>query len=269
MACDRIFSDVNRHDIISASKERQNISDTGDNLFGIFDKFGAGSGGGVKMILQVENLSVAYGAREVVHDINFSVAQGQIFVIVGESGGGKSTILKSIAGILGAGRITGGRIIFDGREITNLSGEERRKISGAGIGYIFQNATASFCPVRTIGEQIYESVRAHWNWSRAEFRLRAENILQNINLEKGVLDEYPFRLSGGMGQRAGILAAMILQPKLLLADEPTSALDVETQRGVIAEFLNLRERYGVTIVMVTHNLKVADTIADKIFKLQV
>ena len=218
-------------------------------------------------MLKVENLCIAYGEKEIIHNINFSVAQGKIFVILGESGCGKSTILKSIAGLLGNGKITGGKIFFNGREITNLQGEDRRKISGAGIGYIFQNATASFCPVRTIGAQIFESVQAHKNWTRAEFVSRAEKILQNINLEKTVLNEYPFKLSGGMGQRAGILAAMILEPKLLLADEPTSALDPETQASVIEKFLNLRERYGVSIIMVTHNLKVANYIADEIFKL--
>lgn len=218
-------------------------------------------------MLQVKNLCIAYGEKEILHDINFSVAQGKIFVILGKSGAGKSTILKAVAGILGAGKITGGQIFFNGKEITHLQGEERRKLAGAGIGYIFQNATASFCPVRTIGAQIFESVRAHKNWTEKDFCTRAELIMQNINLEKSVLEKYPFQLSGGMGQRAGILAAMILEPKLLLADEPTSALDPETQKSVIEEFLNLRERYGVSIVMVTHNLKVANYIADEIFKL--
>ena len=219
-------------------------------------------------MLQVKNLCISYGEKEILRNINFSVAQGKIFVIVGKSGLGKSTILKAIAGILGAGKITGGQIFFNSKEITHLQGEERRKIAGAGIGYIFQNATASFCPVRTIGAQIYESVQAHKNWSREEFISRAKNIIQNINLEEKILYEYPFKLSGGMGQRAGILAAMILEPKILLADEPTNALDPETQASVIEEFLKLRERYGVSIVMVTHNLKVANYIADEIFKLE-
>ena len=96
----------------------------------------------------------------------------------------------------------------------------------------------------------------------------AKVIMQNINLEENALEKYPFQLSGGMGQRAGILAAMILQPKILLADEPTSALDPETQASVVKEFLNLRESYGVSIVMVTHNLEVAKYIADKILILR-
>ncbi len=273
MACVEFSANADSVDFIFSTNAQENIFHTGGNIIFLFCvlvyavNFGRGSDYMSENILAVKNLCIAYGEKEILHDINFTVAQGKIFVILGKSGAGKSTILKAVAGILGAGKITGGQIFFNGKEITNLQGEERRKISGAGIGYIFQNATASFCPVRTIGAQIYESVQAHKNWSRAEFLTRAKNIMQNINLEESVLEKYPFQLSGGMGQRAGILAAMILEPKILLADEPTSALDAETQKSVIEEFLKLRERYGVSIVMVTHNLKVANYIADEIFKL--
>ncbi len=217
------------------------------------------------MILAVEDLIVAYGKKRIVHDINFSVKRGEILIIAGESGSGKSTILKAIGGLLGKdGAIVDGQIFFDGKEITNLPDGERRKISGDSIGYIFQNAGASFCPIRTIGEQILESVRAHRDWSKKEFIARAEEIMQKINLAPEILDEYPFRLSGGMAQRAGILAAMILEPKLLLADEPTSALDIVTQAGVVKVLLNLRERLKVSIILVTHDLRVARRMADKI-----
>ena len=219
-------------------------------------------------MLQVKNLCIAYGEKNIVHGVNFSVGGGEILVIVGESGSGKSTILKAIGGILDGGKITGGQIFFNGTNITNLENSARRKLAGAEIGYIFQNATASFCPIRKIGEQIFEAVQAHKNWNFDEFLSRAKIIMQNINLEETALEKYPFQLSGGMGQRAGILAAMILQPKILLADEPTSALDPETQASVVKEFLNLRERYGVSIVMVTHNLEVAKYIADKILILR-
>lgn len=219
-------------------------------------------------MLQVKNLCIAYGEKEIVHGINFSVAHGEIFIIGGESGSGKSTILKSVAGILSSGKITGGQIFFSGKNITNLNSDERRKLAGAEIGFIFQNATASFCPIRKIGEQIFESVQAHKNWNYEEFLKRAKNIMQNINLEETALEKYPFQLSGGMGQRAGILAAMILEPKILLADEPTSALDPETQASVVEEFLKLRKSYGVSIVMVTHNLEIAKYMADKILILR-
>ena len=217
------------------------------------------------MILSVEDLVVAYGKKRIVHDINFSVKHGEILIIAGESGSGKSTILKAIGGLLGkGGNVIDGQIFFDGQEITALSAGQRRKISGDSIGVIFQNAGASFCPIRTIGEQIFESVRAHRDWSKKDFRDRAEDIMQKINLAPEILDEYPFRLSGGMAQRAGILAATILEPKLLLADEPTSALDIVTQAGVVKVLLNLRERLKISIVLVTHDLRVARRMADKI-----
>lgn len=216
-------------------------------------------------ILTVEDLVVAYGKKRIVHDVNFSVKRGEILIIAGESGSGKSTILRAIGGLLGkGGAIIDGQIFFDGREITILSDGERRKLAGDSIGFIFQNAGASFCPIRTIGDQIFESVKAHRDWSAEEFRVRAIELMTKINLAPEALDEYPFRLSGGMAQRAGILAATILEPKLLLADEPTSALDAVTQVGVVKELLNLRGRLGISIILVTHDLRIARRMADKI-----
>ena len=216
-------------------------------------------------ILTVKNLVIAYGKKIIVHDINFKVKRGEILIIAGESGSGKSTILKAIGGLLGkGGAIIDGQIFFDGKEITCLSDGQRRKISGDLIGMIFQNAGASFCPIRTIGDQIFESVLAHRNWNKKFFRKRAEEMMQKINLVPEVLEEYPFKLSGGMAQRAGILAATILEPKLLLADEPTSALDTITQISVVKELLKLRERQKITIIMVTHDLRIAKFMADKI-----
>lgn len=217
------------------------------------------------MILTVKSLAVAYVKKRIVHDVNFSVRHGEILIIAGESGSGKSTILKAIGGLLGkGGAIIDGQIFFDGKEITDLKDDERRKLSGDSIGFIFQNAGASFCPIRKIGEQIFESVKAHRDWTKEEFTDRAEDIMQKINLAPEVLNEYPFRLSGGMAQRAGILAATILEPKLLLADEPTSALDIVTQVGVVKELLNLRGRQKISIVLVTHDLRIARRMADKI-----
>lgn len=216
-------------------------------------------------ILTLEKISVAYGEKKILHDINFSVKRGEILAVVGESGSGKSTILKAVDGLLGkGGKIIDGKIFFSGREITNLSDDERRKISGAEIGMIFQNAGASFCPIRTIGEQIFESVVAHKNWTKKEFLNRAKIIMKNINLDENILKEFPFKLSGGMAQRAGILAAMILEPKILLADEPTSSLDAITQIGVVKELLKLRERHGISIILVTHHMGAAWYMADKI-----
>lgn len=215
------------------------------------------------MILSVKNLSVAYGKKNVVQNINFDLDDGKILTIVGESGSGKSTILKSVCGILeSGGSVTDGEIFFDGKNITKISDDERRKISGEKISMIFQNSAASFCPIRKIGEQIFEIVQAHKNWTKKFFLERAKIIMKNINLDENVLNEYPFRLSGGMAQRAGILAAMILEPKLLLADEPTSALDAVTQVSVVKELLKLRTQKKISILLVTHNIGLAFYISD-------
>ena len=221
------------------------------------------------MILHVEDLAVAYGKKRVVGNVNFSVDAGEILIIAGESGSGKSTILKSIGGLLGnGGAIVDGQIFFDGREITNLADNERRKLSGDAIGYVFQNAGASFCPIRTIGEQIFESVKAHRDWDEKFFIERAIKLMKKLNLDAETLKKYPFQLSGGMAQRAGILAATILEPKLLLADEPTSALDPVTRFEVVNELLSLRNREKIAIILVTHDLNVARQMADKILILR-
>ena len=218
-------------------------------------------------LLTVENLRISYGEAEILHGISFSVAFGEILVIAGESGSGKSTILKAIGGLLDENSVLSGKICFDGREITNLTAFERRKLAGESIGMIFQNAGASFCPIRTIGEQIFESIRAHRpDFDEKLFRERAFELMAKVNLEKSALDEYPFRLSGGMAQRAGILAATILEPRILLADEPTSALDVVTRVEVVNELLKLREK--MSIILVTHDLEVAKRMADKILVLK-
>ena len=215
-------------------------------------------------LLRVENLVVTCGSKKILRGVTFSVKRGEILVIIGKSGSGKSTLLKAIGGLLDKNSSVDGKIFFDGRDITHLADSERRKISGETIGMIFQNAGASFCPIRTIGDQIFESVRAHRDWEKNFFRERATELMQKINLDPATLEEYPFKLSGGMAQRAGILAATILEPKLLLADEPTSALDAVTQVEVVKELLKLRERQKISIVLVTHDLKIARRMADKI-----
>ncbi len=216
-------------------------------------------------ILEVRELSVSYGEKQILTEVSFKLEEGQILVIAGESGSGKSTVLKAIQGLLGpGGRITGGEILLEGRNIAKLSSGERRKLAGEKLSMVFQNAGASFCPVRTIGDQIFEAVRAHRDWNRDEFRSRALYFLKQISLDEAVLDKYPFQLSGGMCQRAGILAAVILSPRLLLADEPTSALDTVTQADVVKTFMELRFNQGISMIVVTHHMGLAWYMADRI-----
>lgn len=220
------------------------------------------------MILSIKDLSVNYNKKNIVRNINFELERGEILAIVGESGSGKSTILKAISGLLGRnGKISSGQIFFKDRDITNINEAERRKFAGESIAMIFQNSSAAFCPIRKIGEQIYESVIAHKNCLYDEFLENANVIMKSIDLDESVLNKYPFELSGGMAQRVGILAAMILRPQLLLADEPTSALDTVTQASVVKVLMNLRRQYGLSIIIVTHNLNIAKYMGDKIFNM--
>ena len=218
-------------------------------------------------LLAVRNLTVSYGEKQAVRGVNFCLHRGEILVLAGESGSGKSTILRAVMGILDAGFCTG-EILWEGTDVLQLSKDARRKLAGEEIAMVFQNAGASFCPVRTIGSQLYESVCAHRAWSYAEFREQAEALMVQMQLPRAVLDEYPFRLSGGMAQRAGIAAAMLLQPKLILADEPTSALDALTQVRVAKELMALRRRTGVAMLLVTHHMGLAYHMADRILVLR-
>ena len=218
-------------------------------------------------LLAVRNLTVSYGEKQAVRGVNFCLHRGEIRVLAGESGSGKSTILRAVMGILDASVCTG-EILWEGTDVLQLSKDARRKLAGEEIAMVFQNAGASFCPVRTIGSQLYESVCAHRAWSYAEFRERAEALMAQMQLPRMVLDEYPFRLSGGMAQRAGIVAAMLLQPKLILADEPTSALDALTQVRVAKELMALRRRTGVAMLLVTHHMGLAYYMADRILVLR-
>jgi ABC-type dipeptide/oligopeptide/nickel transport system ATPase component len=139
-----------------------------------------------------------------------------------------------------------------------------RKLNGPDLGMVFQSAGASFCPIRTVGAQLYESMAEHKATDKREFGRRASELLRKIGFTdpQRILDSYPFELSGGMQQRVGVAAAMLLKPKILLADEPTSALDVTVQKQVIEEMLLARELFGTAIILVTHNIGVIRAMAD-------
>ena len=152
------------------------------------------------------------------------------------------------------------------QNILDIPEKEKRKIRGAGIGMIFQDAGASLCPIRTIGEQIYESMCAHTKITRSEAKTRAMDLFDKLNFKDSqrVWDSYPFELSGGMNQRAGIAIAMLMNPPILFADEPTSALDVTTQAQIVRQMMELRDDFGTGIIIVTHNIGVAAYMADQL-----
>ena len=218
-------------------------------------------------LLRYEHVDISYNGVQAVRDVSFSVEQGEILGIVGESGSGKSTVIRAAMGLLGPnGMVTRGDIRYKGKNLPDLSAGEIRKLNGPELGMIFQAAGSSFCPIRTVGAQLCESMTEHEPITKEEFCTRAVELLQKIGFGNGqrILESYPFELSGGMQQRVGIAAAMLLNPAVLLADEPTSALDVFVQKQVVEEMLLVRKTFGTSIVLVTHNIGVIGAMADKV-----
>lgn len=222
-------------------------------------------------LLEYDRVEISFGGKAVVHDVSFSLRPGEILGLVGESGSGKSTLIKAAMGLLGGnGLVTKGDIWFDGKNLPDLPEGEMRKIRGGKIGMIFQDAGASLCPIRTIGEQIFESMSAHRKVSKAEAKEKALDLFDKLHFKNSgrIWDSYPFELSGGEMQRAGIAIAMLMNPSILLADEPTSALDVSVQKQVVLEMLELREMFQMSIILVTHDIGVVSAMADRVLVLK-
>lgn len=241
-------------------------------------------------VLTYDRVDISYGGRTVVRNVSFDLAPGEILGIVGESGSGKSTIVKAAMGLLGdAGMVTRGDIVYHAAPRGARNGEgsqgpspvrdinlvdaplkELRALCGPELGMIFQDCLAALTPIRKIGDQIYESMRAHEQLTREECDARATELLRQLNFKnpEHVLSSYPFELSGGMGQRVGIAMAMLLRPRVLLADEPTSALDAVSQKQIIQMLLELREESGTAIVVITHNIGVVRAMADSVMVLK-
>lgn len=221
-------------------------------------------------LLQYDSVEICYNSTAVVRDLSFSLKRGEVLGIVGESGSGKSSIVRAATGLLGeSGAVSSGSIRFRDRDIQRLSESEMQKIRGAEIGMIFQNASATLCPVRTVGAQVFESMRAHMKISRDEAKAQCLELFAKLNLEAPlrIWESYPFELSGGMNQRVAIAAAMLMSPAVLLADEPTSALDVSVQKQLVAEMLQLRDLFGTAIIIVTHDIGLVSAMADAILVL--
>ncbi len=217
-------------------------------------------------LIEVNDLCINYGKKEVVHKASFTLGTGEILAIVGESGSGKSTILKALMQIpaFGVG-VSDGTISFQGKDLLHMTGHEMTKLRGTQMGAIFQNPYAALNPIRKIGLQFMETLRSHKHISKTEATAYILDIFERLNLKNGerILNSYPYQLSGGMNQRVAIALSMLMKPKLLLADEPTSALDVTTQAQVVDELLRLKEEFQTSIIIVTHNMGCAAKLADK------
>jgi len=222
-------------------------------------------------IVRAENVSITYdGIKDAVSDVSFSVEEGQIIGIVGESGSGKSTILHGIQGLLPKTSARKGTISLFGKSIDHMSAAELKRIRGRDVAMIFQDTGRYMNPISRIGKQYTAFLKIHEKKPVSELVELQKEMLHRVHLEDTdrILHAYPFELSGGMRQRVGIAMAMSLRPKLLLADEPTSALDVTVQAQVIYEMMELREKYGTTIIFVTHSMGVASYMSDVIGVMQ-
>jgi peptide/nickel transport system ATP-binding protein len=221
-------------------------------------------------LLDVSDLSVRFdtddGTIHAVDKMSFTLEEGQVLGIVGESGCGKSVTCMSLVGLLPETAVVSGSVLFDGVELLSLSSGRLRQVRGRQISYVFQEPMTSLNPVFTVGRQIGEVLRRHLGLSRSKARARTLELLRLVRIpapERRV-DDYPHQLSGGMRQRVMIAMALACDPKILVADEPTTALDVTIQAGILDLMRDIRERLGTAIVLITHNLGVVADIADDV-----
>jgi oligopeptide transport system ATP-binding protein len=223
-------------------------------------------------VLEVSDLRTVFATRDgAVHAVNgvsFSIGPGELLGVVGESGSGKSVTMMSLMGLLPSppAEITGGSILFEGREVREMSDREMRQLRGGDIGFVFQDPMTSLNPVFTVGFQLVEPIRVHLGLSKAAARDRAAELLELVGIPdpRRRLDDYPHQFSGGMRQRVMIAMALSCDPKLLIADEPTTALDVTIQAQILEIVRELRQKLGMGIIWITHDLGLVAGIADRV-----
>ncbi|MED4584020.1 ABC transporter ATP-binding protein [Brevibacillus choshinensis] len=222
-----------------------------------------------RKLLEIKGLKTYFytdeGVVAAVDGVDISIREGETVGIVGESGSGKS-VTSLTAMRLTPGKVVDGSITFDGKDILALSEEQMREIRGNQMAMIFQEPMTSLNPVFTIGDQIGEAVRIHRNYSKAQSRARAVEMLKLVGIPRAeqIVDEYPHRLSGGMRQRVMIAMAMACDPKLLIADEPTTALDVTIQAQILDLMRELKATKGTAILLITHDLGVVAEMCDRV-----
>jgi peptide/nickel transport system ATP-binding protein len=221
-------------------------------------------------LLDVSNLTTEFvthdGPLRAVNDVSLSVAPGKVLAILGESGSGKSMLLRTILGIQPASARTSGEVMMNGLNLLEMDAGERERIRGAWLAMIFQDPMTALDPLFTVEQQIVETIRRHTTLSRPEAGARALELLRMVQIPSPErrLKSYPFELSGGMRQRVVIAIALACNPSLLLADEPTTSLDVTVQARVLTLLRDLQSRFGMGMILVTHDLAVASAIADDI-----
>jgi peptide/nickel transport system ATP-binding protein len=221
-----------------------------------------------KPLLDVQHLSVTFGGPSLaVDDVSFTLAPGETLGLVGESGSGKSVTAFSILRLLQApGRVNGGRVMFQGRDLLTLTESEMREVRGAGISLIFQEPMTALNPVLRVGDQIAEALLVHERGTRPEARARAVELLESVKIADAqrCVRDYPHQLSGGMRQRVMIAIALACRPPLVIADEPTTALDVTIQAQVLELLRELQARYNLALLLITHDFGVIAEMADRV-----
>ena len=222
-------------------------------------------------LLEVEHLRIEFPTRRgtllAVDDVSFSLQEGEVLGVVGESGAGKSLTGNAIIGLLEPpGRIAAGEIRLNGRRIDNLPYEEMRKIRGKQIGAVFQDPLTSLNPLYSVGQQLVETIQTHTEMTPTQARTRAIELLAEVGMpgaERRV-DHYPHQFSAGMRQRVVIALAICVNPRLIIADEPTTALDVSIQAQIITLLKRLCRDHGTAIMLITHDMGVIAETADRV-----
>jgi len=222
-------------------------------------------------LLEIENLVVEFetagGMFRAVDGVSMSVDRREVLAIVGESGSGKSVSMLAVMGLLPwTAKVSADRMTFDGVDLLKISPQDRRKLVGKDMSMIFQEPMASLNPCFTVGFQIEEVLEVHMGMDRAQRRARAIELLSLVGISDPAerLNSYPHQMSGGQCQRVMIAIAIACNPKLLIADEPTTALDVTIQKQILDLLVGLQEKYGMGLIMITHNMGVVAETADRV-----
>jgi oligopeptide transport system ATP-binding protein len=221
-------------------------------------------------VLEVSGLRVRLptgaGLTTIVDGVDYAVESGEVFGVAGESGSGKTISMLALLGLLPHGAVVEGSARFGGRDLLQLSRRELRGVSGRYVGMVFQDPLTSLHPMLSLGRQLTEHTRRHLGLDRAAATRRALELLEQVRIPdpEGAQHAYPHQFSGGMRQRVAIAVALACNPTLLIADEPTTALDVTVQAGILRLLDRLRREHELSVVLITHDLGVLSSIADRI-----
>jgi peptide/nickel transport system ATP-binding protein len=221
-------------------------------------------------LLNIKGLSIHYTTHEnvvrAVNDFSITIDEGKTVGLVGETGAGKTTTALGIMGLIPnpPGKVISGEIIFEGRNLLNLSERDMRKIRGNEISMIFQDPMTALNPIMRVGDQISEVIYLHGNCSKAEAAQRSIKMLETVGIRPERSMEYPHQFSGGMKQRVVIAMALACNPKLLIADEPTTALDVTIQAQVLEMMNDLKKQFGTSMLLITHDLGIVAETCDAV-----